>query len=54
MKTYSCDFETTTDPKDCRVWCWGAYEINTGEFRTGKDIDSYFRFSGGRNPQGKY
>ena len=21
---WACDFETTTDPLDCRVWAWGA------------------------------
>ena len=45
MDIYSCDFETTTNPTDCRVWAWGAYEINTGEFQHGKDILSYFRVS---------
>ena len=21
---WACDFETTTDPLDCRAWAWGA------------------------------
>lgn len=32
MKYWSCDFETTTDPADCRVWLWCA-----------RDYDSDFR-----------
>ena len=23
-EVWACDFETTTDPLDCRVWAWGA------------------------------
>lgn len=30
---YSCDFETTTDPKDCRVWAWVAINIDDTERR---------------------
>jgi hypothetical protein len=45
MLTYSCDFETTTDPDDTRVWAWGAYEINSKEFEWGRNIESFFRFS---------
>jgi hypothetical protein len=26
-KIYSCDFETTTDPDDCRVWAYGYMNI---------------------------
>lgn len=45
MKYFSCDFETTTDPSDARVWLWGAYEIHSGEFYHGPDILTYFRLS---------
>lgn len=38
---YACDFETTTNPEDCRVWAWGTREVNTGQEQTGKDIDSF-------------
>jgi hypothetical protein len=31
------DFETTTDPDDCRVWGWGACEIYTAD--TVADVD---------------
>ena len=24
MRVYSTDFETTTDPDDCRVWAWAS------------------------------
>lgn len=30
---YSCDFETTTDPNDCRVWAWIGMQVG--------DIDNY-------------
>lgn len=26
-EVWSCDFETTTDPNDCRVWAWGASNV---------------------------
>jgi len=40
---YVADFETTTDPKDCRVWAWGlAYIENDPDFvEMGTDIDSF-------------
>lgn len=28
LKAYTCDFETTTDPDDCRVWAYGVYSID--------------------------
>lgn len=35
MSRYTADFETTTDPNDCRVWAYGICEIgNTDNFRT--------------------
>lgn len=41
----SADFETTTDPNDCRVWAWGVCNIlNPDEFVTGNDIISFFQF----------
>ena len=43
MKTYTCDFETTTDTTDCRVWAWGAFDIESEEFAHGVNIDSWFR-----------
>ena len=39
------DFETTTNPDDCRVWAWGIVDIdNTEEFIYGTDIESFFQF----------
>jgi len=29
--SYVADFETTTDPEDCRVWGWGMCNIETAE-----------------------
>ena len=33
MNRYAADFETTTDPDDCRVWAWGLYNIETEKFQ---------------------
>lgn len=42
MRYYSCDFETTTDPLDCRVWLWSARDYFS-DYRTwGTDIESFF------------
>lgn len=38
---YAADFETTTDPQDCRVWAWGLCPIGGGDFESGLDIDSF-------------
>lgn len=43
--TYSCDFETTTDPADCRVWAWVAIRIeNTSERHYGNTIESFIEW----------
>ena len=40
---YTADFETTTDPNDCRVWAWGLCDIdNPDAFTCGNDLDSFF------------
>lgn len=42
---YSCDFETTTSPDDCRVWAWVAININdTNIKRYGNTIESFIDF----------
>lgn len=42
---YTADFETTTDPEDCRVWAWGVCEIGNPEYFThGNTIDGFFEF----------
>lgn len=41
---YMADFETTTDPLDCRVWSWGLVAIDKPEYdavEIGIDIDSF-------------
>lgn len=40
--TWSCDFETTTDPLDCRTWVWGKCEIgNETNFSYGTNFDDF-------------
>ncbi len=42
---YSCDFETTTDETDCRVWAWVAINIaDTDERYYGNSIETFFQF----------
>lgn len=42
---FMADFETTTDPNDCRVWAWGVCEIfDTLNFKYGIDIDSFLEW----------
>lgn len=41
-KKFSCDFETTTDPMDCRVWAYGIMEIgNTHNYSIGNNLDNF-------------
>lgn len=41
-KKFSCDFETTTDPKDCRVWGYGVMELyNHDNYEIGNNIDDF-------------
>ena len=42
-KRYVADFETTTNPDDCRVWCFSITEIGNEENTyIGKDIHEFF------------
>lgn len=42
MRAYTADFETTTNPADCRVWAWGLFEIGSyGNFEYGNTIDGF-------------
>lgn len=41
---WACDFETTNNTEDCRVWCWGAENVYTGEYKRGLDIFSFMGF----------
>lgn len=39
---WACDFETTTDPLDCRVWAWGASFVEDSNIKEyGNDIDGF-------------
>lgn len=40
---YCADFETTTDPNDCRVWAWGLADIEHSPetVEMGTDLDSF-------------
>lgn len=41
---YVADFETTTNPDDCRVWAWGLYKIGSiGDFEHGNSIESFMQ-----------
>lgn len=41
MKAYVADFETTTDPMDCRVWAWGVAPIGDDGFDYGNTIEGF-------------
>ena len=42
MQAYAADFETTTDPADCRVWAWGLFKIGSfAGFEHGNTIDGF-------------
>lgn len=42
---YTADFETTTDPDDCRVWAWAACTIDDeNETVLGNTIESFLAF----------
>jgi hypothetical protein len=38
---YVADFETTTDPNDCRVWGYGVYDIENNVSTFGNSISSF-------------
>lgn len=45
MKCFTADFETTTDPKDCRVWAYALCEIgNPTNFMYGNKIEGFIDF----------
>ena len=44
-RKYMCDFETTTDPNDCRVWAYGWMEIfNKDNYRIGNSLDDFMQW----------
>lgn len=43
--SFVADFETTTDPNDCRVWAWAVCEIGcTDNIYFGNTLDSFMEF----------
>lgn len=49
---FSADFETTTDPDDCRVWAWGLCEIgNPDNYIHGTDISGMFEWILNNDPK---
>jgi DNA polymerase type B, organellar and viral. len=41
-KKFSCDFETTTKPEDCRVWAYGYMEIGKRtNYKIGNSLDAF-------------
>lgn len=47
---YAADFETTTDPEDCRVWLWGIANLDDpNKVDHNIDIDSFLEYISNRN-----
>lgn len=49
---YCADFETTTDPNDCRVWAWGLVPVESPEYDNvefGNNIESFIERISQRN-----
>lgn len=45
MKTFIADFETTTNPEDCRVWAYAVCEVGNSENVTiGTTIDEFMKW----------
>lgn len=51
MKFWSCDFETTTDPSDCRVWLWAARDYYSDYRAWGTDIESFMEWVDNRQAE---
>lgn len=50
---FSCDFETTTDENDCRVWAFACSEIgNIDNFIYGNSLDAFMKWCA--NPHKNY
>jgi hypothetical protein len=44
-KIYSCDFETTTDPDDCRVWAYGYMNLyDKKDMKIGNSLDEFMEW----------
>lgn len=45
MRTFVADFETTTNPDDCRVWAYAICEVgNSDNVMIGTTIDDFFKW----------
>lgn len=45
MRTYTADFETTTDPDDCRVWAYAVCDVKDPDFVVyGNSIDDFMKW----------
>ena len=45
MRKFACDFETTTDLDDCRVWAYAICEIGDPDnFMYGNSLDEFFQW----------
>lgn len=40
----AADFETNNYESDCYVWSWGAEDLDTCEYKSGKTIESFFTY----------
>ena len=50
MRRFSCDFETTTDLNDCRVWAYACCEIGDPDnFLYGNSLDSFMDWCAGKD-----
>lgn len=48
-KRFVADFETTTDPNDCRVWAYGICEIaEPYDFQYGNNLDDFMTWCAGK------
>lgn len=44
-KKFSCDFETTTDENDCRVWSYGYMQVGKkSNYKIGNNIEDFMEF----------
>ena len=49
MRKFTADFETTTDPNDCRVWAYAICEIGDPDnFQYGNSIDDFMEWCAGK------
>lgn len=38
---WASDFETNNHEEDCRVWSWGAYNVYSGDYKSGKTMQEW-------------